>query len=373
MPEVRDVLERQMDRTPIEPITVEGFFRRRDQLLRRRRITAAVVAIAVAVAATGLAVHAFDRAQGAVPALPAPPPGSIIFVGRDFTWNESDAGSVYRFDPASGNVSKLIDLGCTRDRPAHRICSGVRVNGLDVSPDGTRIAYSTQESHPPSAISTTWTMTDEVGLQVLDLRTGRSTRVVACAPPSCFSVGSVAWSPDGTTIAYTNAGLEDPSIRLVDPDGSNDRALEVGLAGAHDPAWSPDGTRIAFSASAYSTILYSVPADGGTAEPIDLGDTPLGIGQPAWSPDGRRLVFVHGEGGPTGSVWVGTIGGERATKILSLGVAEQSTLAWSPDGSRIAVISSGRLMLVNPDGGEPTVLTKAWSQVAPVFYPGGSW
>lgn len=386
MPEVRDVLERQMDRTPIEPITVEAFFRRRESLLRRRRITAAVVAIAVAIAATGLAVHAFDRAQGVVPALPPPPRGSIVFVGRGSTWTPRDNGSIYVYDPATGDVSKLLDLSCTEDAAGHRSCPGVRVNGLAASPDGTRFVYSLRESHPDTAIDTTWTMTDEGGLHVLDLRTGRSTRIVPCAPPSCSEIGSVAWSPDGTTIAYTDFGEPDRSIRLVEPDGVNDRSLDTALPDSRDPAWAPDGSRIAFSArSGPPGVVFSVPAGGGTPVPIDVGPIKVGSGQPAWSPDGSMLAFVYGPRGPAwcprtpctrpqlGSVWVSRIGSGRTAQIASLGVAEQSPLAWSPDGSRIAVISGGRLLLLDPAGGTPTVLTEAWSQVAPVFYPGGSW
>ncbi|HUL85467.1 MAG TPA: hypothetical protein VLX89_08135 [Actinomycetota bacterium] len=376
MPEVRDVLERQMDRTPIEPITVEAFFRRRDSLLRRRRITAAVVAIAVAVAATGLAVHAFDRAQGAVPALPPPRAGSIVFVGRGSAWAPTDNGSVYVYDPASGNVSKLLDLSCTQDAAGHRSCPGVRVNGVAASPDGTRFVYSLAESHPDTVSDTTWTMTDAVGLHVLDLRSGRSTRIVPCAPPSCSEIGSVAWSPNGTTIAYTIDRLDGASIRLVDPDGSNDRALDVGLADARDPAWSPDSSRIAFSAmpshGPQVPTLFETAICCDTRELI-FGHTQRSGYAPAWSPAGTSLAYVQGEGGPTGSVWVLRTESGIATRVESLGVAEQSTPAWSPDGSRIAVISNGRLLLVDPDGGTTTVLTKAWSRVGPVFYPGGSW
>ena len=51
-----------------------------------------------------------------------------------------------------------------------------------------------------------------------------------------------SWSPDGNFIAYAT----NTEIRRVNPDGSNNIALASGLREAWDVAWSPDGSRIAF-------------------------------------------------------------------------------------------------------------------------------
>ena len=55
-------------------------------------------------------------------------------------------------------------------------------------------------------------------------------------------------------------------------------------------AWSPDGTRIAFSFS--SASLGIVGADGSGL--IQLGGVPgtLRAMGPAWSPDGTKIAFV---------------------------------------------------------------------------------
>src|ERR1044071_4696210 len=86
----------------------------------------------------------------------------------------------------------------------------------------------------------------------------------------CF-VNALAQEPASTdTIAYVRAGTE---IRLIEPDGSNDRRLwthpdaksELGINGV---AWRPDRKELAFSSghaavtSLFHSDLYAVKPDG---------------------------------------------------------------------------------------------------------------
>ena len=63
---------------------------------------------------------------------------------------------------------------------------------------------------------------------------------------------SVAWSPDGRTIAFTRIppGLNDShhDLWLMDADGTNERILVPDIRAMHGlgPVWSPDGERIAY-------------------------------------------------------------------------------------------------------------------------------
>jgi Tol biopolymer transport system component len=79
----------------------------------------------------------------------------------------------------------------------------------------------------------------------------------------------LAWSPDGTTIAYTAAfgihtsTLEEPNPRLFAED-------------AHTPAWSPDGEFLAYYAGVdEDQRIVAQPADGGDEIPFDLGTNDL--------------------------------------------------------------------------------------------------
>ncbi|HEV2087911.1 MAG TPA: hypothetical protein VGR21_06345, partial [Cryptosporangiaceae bacterium] len=106
-----------------------------------------------------------------------------------------------------------------------------------------------------------------------------------------------AWSPDGTTIAFARNG----NLRLMNPDGSNDRALAVPFGpfspvqfSSRDPAWSPDGTEIAFSARAASAQRLDIlvaKADGSAVRALttdlDTDDT-----QPTWQPTADLAVTM---------------------------------------------------------------------------------
>jgi hypothetical protein len=85
----------------------------------------------------------------------------------------------------------------------------------------------------------------------------------------------LAWSPDGTKLAYA-AGLADGASALVVDDGTTQTLLPNGVL----PVWSPAGTRIAFASG---VNLMSVAPDGtdvrllGIGSPLDWRVVPVGM------------------------------------------------------------------------------------------------
>jgi Tol biopolymer transport system component len=133
---------------------------------------------------------------------------------------------------------------------------------------------------------------------------------------------SMAWSPDGSTISFVRFTLPSEeqrearlssraalSLWMVDPDGSNPRAVTgEEFTAVFYPAWSPDGSQLAFVglADPANTGIYRMNADGtnvlklaeglkGDPEAVESGDEmPKGsfVMAPSWSPDGGWISYL---------------------------------------------------------------------------------
>ena len=75
----------------------------------------------------------------------------------------------------------------------------------------------------------------------------------------------------------------------------------------------------------------------------------------SWSPDGRQMAYVR----KTGGVWILDLSSGDSRKLMDCGTGPSTcSLAWAPDGTRIAVAHDTHLELVDPDdGSRTTVLT----------------
>jgi Tol biopolymer transport system component len=205
----------------------------------------------------------------------------------------------------------------------------------------------------------------------------------------------IAFSPDGTRIAFDNFLEGDYGIETADPDGSDIVRLTDGVNDSW-ASWSPDGTKILFSSTRYDpsigqctpgdphefgcpTDIYVMGADGSNV--TRLTDDPLPDFMPVWSPDGSRIAFVR-EADPVPAAFTGIYtmnpDGSDVRRVSSSDGGSDFWPSWSPDGSRIAFAAIRKedwgIWAVNADGSnEQPILGGAIGYVKnPVWSPDGS-
>ena len=88
---------------------------------------------------------------------------------------------------------------------------------------------------------------------------GRDARTIVAQPEGAQSIAGsfgVAWSPDGTRLAFVELG---PTVVIADV---TTRAV-VRIPHAHSPSWSPDARRLVYEdAELADTHLVVADADG---------------------------------------------------------------------------------------------------------------
>jgi len=173
---------------------------------------------------------------------------------------------------------------------------------------------------------------------------------------------SVAWSPDGRTLALDGpSGGDSLNISTVSVDG--DDVPMVLKTNAAAPSWSPDGKRIAYGrGTAYydPTQIYFMNADGSDPHRATPDSAGFNWG-PAWSPDGNKISFTRCT--LTCGVYTVDLTSSSVTAVSTASGSQDAR--WSPDGRWLAVtIYGGNPPSVNyvpASGGNPrTVVTNAY-------------
>jgi Tol biopolymer transport system component len=230
------------------------------------------------------------------------------------------------------------------------------IGGAALSPDGTRIAYST-------------TLHDRARLVVAD-RDGGHPRTVA---GTRGSAGRPAWSPDGARLAFPRLEGGRFSINVIAVDGSRPTAVTRGTGDDHGPAWSPDGSHVAYGHyEAGHTEIRVMRADGTEVRTLARFE-PHGpwTGFPTWSTDGGRIAFTGDDGTDTDIQMVGVDGTGLTT--LTRGHVPEQDPAWGPDG-RLVYVRADDLYVTVPGRADSTrrltrTLDHEWS---PAWAPDGS-
>lgn len=160
-----------------------------------------------------------------------------------------------------------------------RLTHGLRAREPDISPDGRRVVFTTNEA-------------GTTHLRIAELRDVEGTQRVLLENEPFEQVFNPRFSPDGRTIAisrWQRGGYRD--VQLVDVASgrvtavTHDRALDTA------PEWSADGRTLYFSSDRTGIAnIFAFHVTSGALRQVT--NVVAGAYQPAISPDGERLVYV---------------------------------------------------------------------------------
>ncbi|MFF2654595.1 amidohydrolase family protein [Streptomyces sp. NPDC058045] len=237
------------------------------------------------------------------------------------------------------------------------------------SPDGTRLAYSTDRG-------------GALDIWIRDLASGKDRQLTNLGVRAAVSP---AWSPSGAEIAFLD---QDGAVWTVDVASGDVRQVFTATFEPGRPTWSPDGETIALAA----VKPYSARFREGLSE-ILLVDRATGKGRyveavpgrslqtrgddgPVWSPDGKQMAFAVAS-----VLYTVNVGKDGTPHGKPRQITDEVTDApsWSGDSRNLLYLSNGRLRLVSAKGGPPSTVPVplTWTNVKPpartVVHAGRMW
>jgi Tol biopolymer transport system component len=175
-----------------------------------------------------------------------------------------------------------------------------------------------------------------VDIPVLDPQIGGTPRPVDVGPLLDCS-GNFGVAPDGQTIAVScaDAARGNHQVYVVPLHGGAPKRLTNGPESGYFHAWSPDGTSLAFTRGKASRAdIYAVSVEGGAEKRLTT-DT-LNDG-PDYTADGKYIYFDSARSGRL-QIWRMNADGSEPTQVTG-DLSANSSPHVSPDGKSVAFLS----------------------------------
>jgi dipeptidyl aminopeptidase/acylaminoacyl peptidase len=236
------------------------------------------------------------------------------------------------FQAADANgVAQVWQLPRSGGPPRPLTTGNVSITSYAIAPDQSQVAYIVEEE-----------------LIVADLDGARQ-RLVATLQPGRFP-SSVAWSPDGTRLAFHDArgmwtvpadGFRPQHMLVASHPPSENQADAANVKVYFDPRWSPDGTRLLVRIGFWEgSILGVIDAASGA-----VTELPRVVGSAGdWTGDGRVIAWSSSWGMPRRGCSCST----RLRRTLSrCSCSKAARRSWTWHGVRRGLAGAGRF-----DGGD---------------------
>jgi len=194
-----------------------------------------------------------------------------------------------------------------------------------VSPDGRRVAFELRDRAAGN---------ENLDIWIAGIPDAKRTRVTLDAAIDVLPV----WSPDGEELLFRSnrSGFSDLYRKRLDAAGVEE--LVLASETRKDPTdWSPDGTSILFTqyATAGPSSIWIYPLKRGAA-PRPLVSGPADVRNARFSPDGQFIAYESDENG-TSEIIVQSLGSDRRRWQISSNGGQEPQ--WRRDGTELFFVN----------------------------------